>query len=133
MGKIIIIGANGAVGKSCASKLNDKELVLISRSKFDDNNPKNSQVLEHVLDLNDYAKTADFINKIDYEISGIIFAIGSISLKPFSNTKIDDFKKLMDDNFYNIVNFLNLSINKMAEGSSVVFFSQIHSNGYSFN
>ncbi len=125
MGKIIIIGANGAVGKSCVSKLNDKELVLISRSKFDDNNPKNSQVLEHVLDLNDYAKTADFINKIDYEISGIIFAIGSISLKPFSNTKIDDFKKLMDDNFYNIVNFLNLSINKMAEGSSVVFFSTI--------
>ena len=91
MCKIIIIGANGAVGKSCASKLNDKELVLISRSKFDDNNPKNSQVLEHVLDLNDYAKTTDFINKIDYEISGIIFAIGSISLKPFSNTKIDDF------------------------------------------
>ena len=43
MGKIIIIGANGAVGKSCAKKLNDKELVLISRSKFDDNNPKNSQ------------------------------------------------------------------------------------------
>ena len=125
MGKIIIIGANGAVGKSCVSKLNDKELVLISRSKFDDNNPKNSQVLEHVLDLNDYAKTADFINKIDYEISGIIFAIGSISLKPFSNTKIDDFKKLMDDNFYNIVNFLNLSIDKMAEESSVVFFSTI--------
>ena len=34
MGKILIIGANGAVGKSCAQKLKDKnELVLISRSK----------------------------------------------------------------------------------------------------
>ena len=72
MGKIIIIGANGAVGKSCASKLNDKELVLISRSKFDDSTPKNSNIIEHVLDLNDYAKTSDLINKIDYEISGII-------------------------------------------------------------
>ena len=122
MGKIIIIGANGAVGKSCTSKIADKELVLISRSGFDDNTSKNPQTLEHILDLNDYVKTADFINNMDYEISGIIFAIGSISLKPFSNTSVDDFKKLMDDNFYNIVNFLNLSINKMAEGSSVVFF-----------
>ena len=88
MGKIIIIGANGAVGKSCASKLNDKELVLISRSKFDDNNPNNSQVLEHVLDLNSYATTADFINKICYEISGIICSMGSSSLKHISNNKL---------------------------------------------
>ena len=33
----------------------------------------------------------------------------------------------MDDNFYNVVNFLNLSINKFEEGSSVVFFSTIAS------
>ena len=66
MGKIIIIGANGAVGKSCASKLADKELVLISRSDFDDSISKNSQTLEQILDLNDYEKTADFINNIDY-------------------------------------------------------------------
>ena len=50
-------------------------------------------------------KDENFIDNIDYEISGIIFAIGSISLKPFSNTSMDNFKKLMDDNFYNILNF----------------------------
>ena len=127
MGKILIIGANGAVGKSCISKLANKDLVLISRSEFDDNIDNDSQIIKHVLDINDYAKTSEFINNIDYEISGIIFAIGSITLKPFSSTSIDDFKKLMDDNFYNIVNFLNLSINKFEEGSSVVFFSTIAS------
>tara|TARA_Y100000996_G_scaffold386486_1_gene344551 strand:- start:719 stop:1423 length:705 start_codon:yes stop_codon:yes gene_type:complete len=125
MGKIIIVGANGAVGKSCVSKLNDKELVLISRSDFDDSISENSLISKNVFDINDYKKTGDFIDNIDYEISGIIFAVGSISLKPFSNTSIDDFKKLMDDNFYNIVNFLNLSINKLVDGSSVVFFSTI--------
>ncbi len=125
MGKILIIGANGAVGKSCVSKLKDKELVLISRSNFDDANSENSLISKNILDLNDYKKTENFIDNIDYEISGIIFAIGSISLKPFSNTSVDDFKKLMDDNFYNILNFLNLSINKLADGSSVVFFSSI--------
>lgn len=127
MGKILIVGANGAVGKSCISKLANKDLVLISRSEFDDNIDNDSQIIKHVLDINDYAKTSEFINNIDYEISGIIFAIGSITLKPFSSTSINDFKKLMDDNFYNIVNFLNLSINKFEEGSSVVFFSTIAS------
>lgn len=127
MGKILIVGANGAVGQSCISKLANKDLVLISRSEFDHNIDNGSQITKHVLDINDYAKTSEFINNIDYEISGIIFAIGSITLKPFSSTSIDDFKKLMDDNFYNIVNFLNLSINKFEEGSSVVFFSTIAS------
>ena len=127
MGKILIIGANGAVGKACTSKLANSELVLISRSNFDDSNVDSSETTKHVLDINDYIKTSEFINNIDYKISGIIFAIGSIALKPFSSTSVDDFKKLMDDNFYNIVNFLNLSINKFEEGSSVVFFSTIAS------
>jgi len=127
MGKILIVGANGAVGQSCISKLANKDLVLISRSEFDDNIDNGSQITKHVLDINDYAKTSEFIKNIDKEIYGIIFAIGSITLKPFSSTSIDDFKKLMDDNFYNIVNFLNLSINKFEEGSSVVFFSTIAS------
>ncbi len=125
MGKFVIVGANGAVGRSCISKLKEKELVLISRSKFDNPKSEKPNITQHILDLNDYHKTADFINNIDYEISGIIFAIGSISLKPFSSTSLDDFKKLMDDNFYNIVNFLKLIVDKMEDGSSIVFFSTI--------
>lgn len=127
MGKILIIGANGAVGQACVTKLANKELVLISRSKFDDDTDNSNQITKHVLNINDYDKTSDFVNNIDYKISGIIFAIGSIALKPFSSTSVEDFKKLMDDNFYNVVNFLNLSINKFEEGSSVVFFSTIAS------
>ncbi len=125
MGKIIIIGANGAVGKSCASNLSDKELVLISRSEFDKDANIPAKAEKLVLNINDYEKTNNYLNLIDYEISGIIFALGSISLKPFSSTSVDDFKKLMEDNFYNIVNFLNLSVNKMSNDSSVVFFSTI--------
>ena len=125
MGKIIIIGANGAVGKACTANLAEKDLVLISRSEFDNSSENQPNSEKVVLDINNYEKTEGFINSIDYEISGIIFAVGSITLKPFSNTSIDDFKKLMDDNFYNIVNFLKLSINKMSNDSSVVFFSTI--------
>ena len=125
MGKIIILGANGAVGKSCASNLTDKELVLISRSEFDKDTSIPAKAEKLILNINDYEKTNNYLNLIDYEISGIIFALGSISLKPFSNTSVDDFKKLMEDNFYNIVNFLNFSIDKMSNDSSVIFFSTI--------
>ena len=97
MGKIIIIGANGAVGKACTANLAEKDLVLISRSEFDNSSENQPNSEKVVLDINNYEKTEGFINSIDYEISGIIFAVGSITLKPFSNTSIDDFKKLMDD------------------------------------
>ena len=106
MGKILVIGANGSVGKSCVNNLkDDNDLVLISRSEFDSDVEGNFE--KNVLDINDYTNTESFIKSINYEISGIIFAIGSINLKPFSSTSVDDFKKIMDDNFYNIVHFLN--------------------------
>ena len=118
MGKILVIGANGSVGKSCVNNLkDDNDLVLISRSEFDSDVEGNFE--KNVLDINDYTNTESFIKSINYEISGIIFAIGSINLKPFSSTSVDDFKKIMDDNFYNIVHFLNHCITKMSDSSSV--------------
>ena len=124
MSKILIIGANGSVGKSCVSNLkNDNELVLLSRSAFDGDVEGSFE--KNVLDINNFSETENFIKNIDYQISGIVFAIGSINLKPFSSTSLDDFKKIMDENFYNIVHFLNHSISKMSESSSVVFFSSI--------
>ena len=89
----LIIGANGSVGKSCVNNLkDDNDLVLISRSEFDSEVEGNFE--KNVLDINDYTNTESFIQSINYEISGIIFAIGSINLKPFSNTSVDDFKKI---------------------------------------
>ena len=124
MSKILIIGANGSVGKSCVANLkDDNELVLLSRSAFDDDVEGSFE--KNVLDINDFSETENFIKNIDYQISGIVFAIGSINLKPFSSTSLDDFKKIMDENFYNIVHFLNHSISKMSGSSSVVFFSSI--------
>ena len=91
MSKILIIGANGSVGKSCVANLkDDNELVLLSRSAFDGDVEGSFE--KNVLDINDFSETENFIKNIDYQISGIIFAIGSINLKPFSSTSLDDFK-----------------------------------------
>ena len=95
MGKILIIGANGAVGKSCVQKLKDKnELVLISRSKEGDIE-NSTNISSFTLDIDDYENTQKFINSIDYEISGIIFALGSIVLKPFKQTSTKEFIDVM--------------------------------------
>ena len=94
MGKILVIGANGSVGKSCVNNLkDDNDLVLISRSEFDSDVEGNFE--KNVLDINDYTNTESFIQSLNYEISGIIFDIGSINLKPFSSTSVDDFKNEM--------------------------------------
>ena len=118
MGKILIIGANGAVGKSCVQKLKDKnELVLISRSK-DGDIENSSNISSFTLDINDYENTQKFINSIDYEISGIIFALGSIVLKPFKQTSTKEFMDVMNSNFFNVANFLHNSIDKFSNNSS---------------
>ena len=112
MDKILIVGANGSVGKSCVNNLKENnDLVLISRSEFDSDIEGNFE--KNLLDINNYSETVNFINNIEYEISGIVFAIGSIDLKPFSSTSLEDFKKIMDENFYNIVHFLNLRMKKL--------------------
>merc|ERR1711998_419650 len=105
MGKILIIGANGAVGRSCVQKLKEKnELVLVSRNQEEDieNSPN---ISSFTLDINDYENTQKFINSIDYEISGIIFALGSIVLKPFKQTSVQEFANVMNSNFFNVANF----------------------------
>jgi len=123
MGKILIIGANGAVGKSCVQKLKDNnELVLVSRSE-EETIEKSPNVSSSILDINDYENTQKFINSIDYEISGIIFALGSIVLKPFKQTSVKEFEDVMNNNFFNVANFLHNSIEKFSDNSSVVFFS----------
>src|SRR5210317_481325 len=125
MGKIIIIGSNGAVGKSCVQKLKDKnELVLISRSQQEDIE-SSPNISTFTLDINDYENTQKFINSIDYEISGIIFSLGSIVLKPFQQTSVKEFIDVMNSNFFNVSNFLYNSIDKFSDNSSVVFFSSI--------
>ena len=56
MGKILVIGANGSVGKSCVNNLkDDNDLVLISRSEFDSDVEGNFE--KNVLDINDYTNT----------------------------------------------------------------------------
>ena len=129
MSNIIIVGAGGAAGQSCLENMqDDNTLYLISRSEIDLSkiNKKNSDnIYSSIININDYEKVAEFLKDITSQIDGIVFALGSITLKPFSNTSIDDFKNTMEDNFFNIVNFMHLAIPKMADNSSVVFFSSI--------
>ena len=67
MDKILIVGANGSVGKSCVNNLKENnDLVLISRSEFDSDIEGNFE--KNLLDINNYSETVNFINNIDYKI-----------------------------------------------------------------
>ncbi|MAV82783.1 MAG: hypothetical protein CMI90_04910 [Pelagibacteraceae bacterium] len=128
MGKIIILGANGSVGKSTTDHLSKKDLdlELISRNSEElEINASATKSSFKSLDISDFDSVRSYINDIDFEIDGILFAVGSISLKPFSVTSSDDFLNVYKQNFLNPVNFLNLSIDKLSNNSSVVFFSTV--------
>ena len=61
---VVIVGANGSVGKSCVNNLkDDNDLVLISRSEFDSDVEGNFE--KNVLDINDYTNTESFIQSIN--------------------------------------------------------------------
>ena len=78
MGKIIIVGANGSIGKASAQilKSQSKDIELLSRNKEE----LNSNALEldcssQVIDISNYNHVNEYIKQIDFEIDGIIFAI----------------------------------------------------------
>jgi|TARA_B100000787_G_scaffold140147_1_gene109119 NAD(P)-dependent dehydrogenase (short-subunit alcohol dehydrogenase family) len=128
MGKIIIVGANGSIGKASAQilKSQSKDIELLSRNKEE----LNSNALEldcssQVIDISNYNHVNEYIKQIDFEIDGIIFAVGSILLKPFEKTTIDDFELTYKQNFLDPIYFTQQSITKMSNSSSIVYFSTV--------
>jgi NAD(P)-dependent dehydrogenase (short-subunit alcohol dehydrogenase family) len=59
------------------------------------------------------------------EIHGFVYCPGSINLKPFKMMSLDTFHEEMDINFFSLVKVVKTIISRMAEKSSMVFFSTV--------
>ena len=130
MGKIIIVGSNGATGNSLAEKLkkNSLEAHLISRNKEElEKNADKLGFTKSNIDLTNRKDVENFFSNIDFKISGIVFANGAITLKPFSQSEEIDFKDSFNENFLSPMIFLKKSIEHFNDNCSVVFFSTVAS------
>ena len=128
MGKIIIVGANGSIGKASAQILRsqNRDIEILSRDKDELNvNALELNCSSQAIDISDHSHVDKYIQQIDFDIEGIIFAVGSIMLKPFEKTTMSEFELTYKQNFLNPIYFTQQAITKMSNSSSVVYFSTV--------
>ncbi|NJB35448.1 SDR family NAD(P)-dependent oxidoreductase [Croceivirga sp. JEA036] len=117
---ILLIGGSHGIGFAMAKTLLENHTVYVaSRTKEDLGN----------LDVNhiSFDATTDQLNEeeLPSEIHGFAYCPGSINLKPFKMLSLETFKEDMELNFFSMVNIVKTVMPRMAENSSMVFFSTV--------
>jgi 3-oxoacyl-[acyl-carrier protein] reductase len=117
---ILLIGGSHGIGFEMAKTLMEENTVYIaSRTNEEiENLGANHISFDAKTDLLDQ-------NQLPEEIHGFAYCPGSINLKPFKMLSVDTFKEDMHLNFFSLVNVVKTIIPRMAEGSSMVFFSTV--------
>lgn len=120
---ILLIGGSHGIGFEIAKKLHEENTVYVAS--------RTNEKLGN-LDVNyiNFDATTDTLDENDMpdEIHGFVYCPGSINLKPFKMLSINHFKEDMEINFFGLVTALKSVISRMAEGSSMVFFSTVAVN-----
>lgn len=123
MKNIVIIGCGQGIGFAAAKILSENHNVIgISRTE----NPeiKNLNIQFHPMDI-----LSGNLNEIIFPevIDGLVYAPGSINLKPFNRLSVDDFKNDFEINVLGAVKTIQklLPNLKKSETASVVLFSSV--------
>ncbi|MRH99251.1 SDR family oxidoreductase [Kriegella sp. EG-1] len=117
---ILLIGGSRGIGLSVATLLHDTHnLFIASRTKgnldsLDVNHIHFDATLEK-LDL----------TLLPQDIHGFVYCPGSINLKPFKMLTSDNFESEMNLNFIGMIKVFKTVIDRLADKSSVVFFSTV--------
>ena len=117
---ILLIGGSRGIGLTMAKTLsNDHQVIIASRT----NKGLDDIGVQHIpFD----ALTDDLdTSLLPEEIHGFAYCPGSINLKPFKMMSLDTFQEDMQLNFFSMVKVVKQIIPRMAEGSSMVFFSTV--------
>ena len=123
MKNIVIIGCGSGIGLATAKQLqNEAQIIGISRTET----PELNNVKLHFYQkdiLTDSLDDVSFPEKID----GLVYAPGSINLKPFGRLSDEDFKKDFEINVLGAVKTIQklLPNLKKSESASVVLFSSV--------
>lgn len=123
MKNIVIIGCGQGIGFAAAKTLSQNHHVIgISRTENAD--IQNLNIEFHSMDiLNGNLDEINFPDVID----GLVYAPGSINLKPFNRLSVDDFKNDFEINVLGAVKTIQklLPNLKKSESASVVLFSSV--------
>lgn len=121
MKNLLIIGASSGIGAAIAEQALINGYQVISASR---NTPSLAGVAHHQIDI-----TSDEIDWsfIPDTLDGLVYAPGTINLKPFHRFKLEDFQNDLEINVLGAVKVLQASFKalKNAESASVVLFSTV--------
>ncbi|GGW31821.1 SDR family NAD(P)-dependent oxidoreductase [Arenibacter certesii] len=117
---ILIIGGSYGIGLFIVQSLEkDFHIYVASRTKGE----LNRLNVTHI--LFDAATDNLNLNLLPEQIHGFVYMPGSIELKPFKRIGLETFKADMEINFFNLVKVVKDIISRMADNSSMVFFSSV--------
>ncbi|WP_394972311.1 SDR family NAD(P)-dependent oxidoreductase [uncultured Croceitalea sp.] len=117
---ILLVGGSHGIGFEIAKNLHEEFTVYVASRTNDElgNLDVNYISFDATTDTLDESELPD-------ELHGFVYCPGSINLKPFKMLSLDTFKEDMELNFFSMVNVVKTIMPKMAEGSSMVFFSTV--------
>ena len=121
---ILIVGASSGIGKSVAELSLEKGANVYVASR---NKPDISGATFISLDVNDMSTELDELPEV---LHGVVYAPGSINLKPFHRIKIEDFQADLNINLFGAIKVLQACMSRLkkAEGASVVLYSTVAVN-----
>jgi len=117
---IVLIGGSHGIGLAMTKELQKEHNVFVA-----------SRTKEEIEDLNithiPFDALTDTLDTsvLPEQIHGFVYCPGSINLKPFKMMSLDTFHEEMDINFFSLVKVVKTIISRMAEKSSMVFFSTV--------
>ncbi|MDP5120446.1 MAG: SDR family oxidoreductase [Spirosomaceae bacterium] len=122
MKNYLIIGASSGIGEAVSKQLKEAGNNVYSASR---NEPKTT-VDGHINFDATAAESADF-SSLPETIHGIVYAAGTINLKPFNRLKSEDYLRDLQVNVLGAVHVIqeNLKRLKAADSASVVLFSTV--------
>lgn len=123
MKNIVIIGCGQGIGFAAAKVLSENHNV-IGISRTENLEIRNLNIAFHPMDI--LSGNLEEINFPDV-VDGLVYAPGSINLKPFSRLSVDDFKSDFEINVLGAVKTIQKLLPKLkkSESASIVLFSSV--------
>lgn len=117
---ILLIGGSYGIGLEMAKKLSKNNQVYVASRSNEDLSGLD------ITHISFDALTEDISEKaIPEKLDGFVYCPGSINLKPFKTMGVDTIQNDMEINFIALAKTVKSIINRMNEGSSMVFFSTV--------